>query len=90
MGFSWTTFYFFEGGLLTVDLGRRTFRFVGFDAGRPLVRDTPFWGIRSNVQFNGCTHWADWSIRQEGSTPVVLVRKTQSFRPENYSDIWNS
>ena len=66
------------------DHGFVSFRFKGFDAGRPLVRDTPFWGIRSNVQFNGCTHWADWSIRQEGSTPVVLVRKTQSFRPENY------
>ena len=43
MGFSWTTFYFFEGGLLTVDLGRRKFRFVGFDAGRPLVSGTSFW-----------------------------------------------
>jgi hypothetical protein len=27
-----------------------TFRFVGFDAGRPLVRDTSFWGFRSITQ----------------------------------------
>ena len=26
-----------------------SFRFVGFDAGRPLVRDTFFWGCWSNV-----------------------------------------
>ena len=26
-----------------------SFRFVGFDAGRPLLRGTSFWGFRTNV-----------------------------------------
>ena len=65
-----------------------SFRFVGIDAGRPLVRGTSFWGFRTNVNsMLPRTHWAAWSIRQEGSTPVVIhqvaVVETlaESFRP---------
>ena len=32
--------------------GLVSFRFVGFDAGRPLVSSTSFWGFRSNVPMN--------------------------------------
>ena len=64
-----------------------SFRFVGFDAGRPLVRGTSFWGFRTNVpiQWLPRTHWAIWSIRQEGSTPVLLSQNTESeFRNALY------
>ena len=64
-----------------------SFRFVsvGFDAGRPLVSDTSFWGVRSNVpiQWLPRTHWADWPIRQEGSTPVVI--HLDNFPPTNFN-----
>ena len=56
-----------------------SFRFVSFclmpvAQGRPLLRGTSFWGFRTNVpiQWLPRTHWAAWSIRQEGSTPVVI------------------
>ena len=62
-----------------------SFRFVGFDAGRPLVSGTSFWGFRSNVpnQWLPRTHWAAWSIRQEGSTPVVI--HLDKFPPTNFN-----
>ena len=62
-----------------------SFRFVRSDAGRPLVRGTSFWGFRSNVpiQWLPRTHWADWPIRQEGSTPVVI--HLDKFPPTNFN-----
>ena len=69
-----------------------SFRFVGFDAGRPLVRDTSFWGFRTNVpiQWLPRTHWAIWSMRQEGSTPVVIhqVVFVPSTLPETHDRNW--
>ena len=81
--------------------GRRfvSFRFVSFDAGRPLVSGTSFWGFRTNVptqwislknQFDVGELWAQGLRGGAGGTVVFLgKRRVISFVILGFYQVFN-
>ena len=61
-----------------------SFRFVGFDAGRPLLRGTSFWGFRTNVPTQWLPHDENnqlTSCCREGSARLLTGSIPERGRP---------